>query len=46
MDDLERWYQSCTMGNIVRTKREVIKQMIESFVKLRTLDFKWREIWL
>ena len=46
MDNLQRWYMSVEMGNIVRTKREVIKQMLESFIKLRTMDFKWRVIWL
>ena len=46
MDNLEKWYQSVTTGNIVRTRREVLHQMWESFVKLRTMDFQWRVLWL
>ena len=43
---LKRVYQSMTMGNIVDTPWQVFCQMIESLVRLRTADFRWRVIWI
>ena len=43
---LEKWYQSETMGNIVPSIREVFAQVFESLFKHRTLDLRWRVIWL
>ena len=37
-------YMSLTMGNIVGTKMEIIKQIIESLFKFHTLDLKWKII--
>lgn len=44
--NLERWYQSMTMGNIVASRLEVLKQMIDSLFRFKTPDFKWRAVWL
>lgn len=41
-----KWYQSEAIGNRVRTRREVLYQMIESLIKYRTPDFRWHVIWL
>ena len=35
------YYMSMTMGNLVATKREVIRQVFESLFRLHTLDIKW-----
>lgn len=35
-------YQSLTMGNLLPTFPEVIKQIFESLFKYRTLDLKWK----
>lgn len=43
---MKRWYQSLTMGNIVRTKRELIAQVFESLFRYKTIDVRWKEIWL
>jgi hypothetical protein len=37
-----RYYQSLTMGNIVETKKEVIKQVFESLFHFKTIDLKWK----
>lgn len=39
-----KYYQSETMGNLVRTKREVIAQVLESLFKFRVLDIHWRVV--
>lgn len=39
-----KYYQSETMGNIVRTRREVIAQVFESLFKFHTWDLKWIKI--
>lgn len=46
MHGLVPWYQSVTMGNVVRTRGEALRQMVESMVKLGTPDFKWTVVWL
>ena len=43
--EVERWFQSVTMGNLVRTRREVLLQIIESLFKFGILDFRWKSIW-
>ena len=35
-------WQSLTVGNIVDSPKEVVKQMWESLVKYHTLDIKWK----
>lgn len=35
-------WQSKTMGNIVPTFKDVLKQIWESLIKYHTLDIKWR----
>ena len=37
-------WQSKKMGNIVRTFKDVLKQMWESLVKYHTLDIRWKRI--
>ena len=39
-----RYYQSLTMGNIVETKKEVIKQVFESLFHFKTIDLKWEKL--
>ena len=39
-----RYYQSLTMGNIVETKKEVIKQVFESLFHFKTIDLKWKKL--
>jgi hypothetical protein len=39
-----RYYKSLTMGNIVDTKKEVIKQVFESLFHFRTIDLKWEKL--
>ena len=46
MDDLQKWYQSKTMGNIVPSFFDVILQVFESLFKFHTLDLRWGVIWL
>lgn len=43
---LSRWYQSMTMGNLVKTKFGVVFQFIESLVRYRTVDARWKTVWL
>ena len=40
---MKHYYLSLTMGNIVDTKREVFKQIVESLICYRTLDIRWRK---
>ena len=35
-------WQSMTMGNIVETFGDVLKQVWESLIKYHTLDLKWK----
>jgi hypothetical protein len=35
-------WQSMTMGNIVETFRDVVRQVWESLVYFHTLDIKWK----
>lgn len=35
-------WQSQTMGNIVETFGEVIKQVFESLIKYHTIDIRWK----
>ena len=35
-------WQSLTMGNIVETFGDVLKQVIESLVRYHTLDIRWK----
>ena len=39
-----RYYQSLTMGNIVETKKEVIKQVFGSLFHFKTIDLKWKKL--
>ena len=38
---MTKYYMSLTMGNLVRTRGEVIAQMFESLFRYKTLDIKW-----
>lgn len=46
MEDLKRWYLSQTMGNLVKTPFGVVRQVFESLFKFKTLDLKWKVVWL
>lgn len=35
-------YISLTMGNVVDTKLELIRQVFESYFCFHTLDFRWK----
>lgn len=35
-------WMSMTMGNIVSSRREIIKQVFESLFKYHTIDIKWK----
>ena len=39
-----RYYQSLTMGNIVKTKKEVIKQVFGSLFHFKIIDLKWKKL--
>lgn len=39
-----RYYRSLTMGNIVETKKDVIKQVFESLFRFKTIDLKWEKL--
>ena len=43
---LYRWYQSMTMGNVVRTPLGVVFQFFESLFRYHTLDARWKTVWL
>jgi hypothetical protein len=43
---MKRWYVSQTTSNVVRTPFGVVYQMIESLVRHKTPDFKWKVVWL
>ena len=34
-------YMSLTMGNIVDSKREVLKQVFDSLFRFKTIDIRW-----
>lgn len=40
------WYQSQTMGNIVPSRLELVKQVFESLFKYKTIDVRWTPVWL
>ena len=40
------WYQSQTMGNIVPSRLELVKQVFESLFKYKTIDIRWMPVWL
>lgn len=39
-----QYYQSLTMGNIVGTKKDIIKQVFESLLRFKTVDLKWKKL--
>ena len=40
-----KWaYESQTMGNVVDTRLEIAKQIVESLFKFRCLDLRWKKI--
>ena len=43
---LRRIYVSQTMGNIVESPIEVIRQVFESLFRSKTLDIRWKIVWL
>ena len=43
---MQRWYQSKTMGNIVEHWWQVLAQMVESPLRFRRWDFRWRIVWM
>ena len=43
---MEKWYQSLTMGNIVRTRFGVLCQVFESLFKYKTVDVRWIVLYL
>lgn len=37
-----KYWMSMTMGNIVSSRREILKQVFESLFKYHTIDIKWQ----
>lgn len=37
-------YMSLTMGNLVFTRREILKQVFESLFKYKTIDLRWKKV--
>lgn len=46
MEELKRRYVSQTMGNVVDTPLGVICQVFESLFRYKTIDIKWKVVWL
>jgi hypothetical protein len=41
-----RYWMSLTMGNIVPTFKDVLKQVWESLTVYHTIDVRWTRIWI
>lgn len=37
-------YMSLTMGNLVSTRWEILKQVFESLFKYKTIDLRWKKV--
>lgn len=37
-------WMSLTMGNLVFTRREILKQVFESLFKYKTIDLRWKKV--
>lgn len=45
-DNLKKWYISQTMGNLVKTPIGVVYQVFESLFRFKTLDIRWKVVWM
>lgn len=46
MERLKRRFVSQTMGNVVNTPFGVIFQVFESLFRFKTIDLRWKTVWL
>lgn len=45
-DGMKKIYVSQTMGNFVETPADVVRQVFESLFRYKTLDLKWKAVWI